>query len=338
MSYGQGNIKFTNNTAAGPPFPATAADNGLSVDPVSGHIVLGNDFGSNTADLLSDRYIGLVNFFGIHLEGPDDAIDLTDGRIFMHDIATFFQSIDLLVTPSQSELSINGDSSVSGIPPALRLTDQTQPSRNYQIRNHNGFFEIVANASSHDKYFFIDYWASQIARFGDIDGTGAGTMLELSFFTFDIFANIPGMLEMSLNTGIFELGNIGAGNTSKFHLVDGSALFNFSSNGHRLLETDGGNSRYRIGDIDGAFGGGLNLDINDATGHTTVNDTSNTILDIILTGIGIGRTASANTAITMPLANLPAFANNAAAVLGGLVAGDFYRISVAGTSTVAIVE
>lgn len=35
---------------------------------------------------------------------------------------------------------------------------------------------------------------------------------------------------------------------------------------------------------------------------------------------------------------LSAYANNAAALAGGLVAGDFYRISSGGTSTVAVVQ
>ncbi len=60
MNFGQGNIGFvTKSIPAGPPFPATSADNGLSVDPITGRIVLGNDagIGDLSAQLLSDREI-----------------------------------------------------------------------------------------------------------------------------------------------------------------------------------------------------------------------------------------------------------------------------------------
>lgn len=47
---------------SGAPFPSTAANNGLSVDPVSGRIVLGNNAGGSTAQLLSAREIPLNDF------------------------------------------------------------------------------------------------------------------------------------------------------------------------------------------------------------------------------------------------------------------------------------
>lgn len=52
----------------GPPFVATSADDGLSVDPVTGRIVLGNDVGNplTPAQLLKDREI-ITNFFRIFL-------------------------------------------------------------------------------------------------------------------------------------------------------------------------------------------------------------------------------------------------------------------------------
>jgi hypothetical protein len=60
-SYGQGSIanqpKARAIPAPGPPFVPTSADNGLSVDAVTGRIVLGNDVGGTGAELLSDREI-----------------------------------------------------------------------------------------------------------------------------------------------------------------------------------------------------------------------------------------------------------------------------------------
>lgn len=63
---GQGSISFSQKVepagAPGPPFAPTSADNGLSVDPITGRIVLGNDVGAFLAQLLSDREIPLNNF------------------------------------------------------------------------------------------------------------------------------------------------------------------------------------------------------------------------------------------------------------------------------------
>ncbi len=46
----------------GPPFAANSAENGLSVDPITGRIVLGNDVGGSDAALLSDRVIPMQGF------------------------------------------------------------------------------------------------------------------------------------------------------------------------------------------------------------------------------------------------------------------------------------
>ncbi len=57
----QGSLGLGHKSQSFPPFPATAAENGVSVDPVTGKIVLGNDVGSFDAVLLSDREIPGTN-------------------------------------------------------------------------------------------------------------------------------------------------------------------------------------------------------------------------------------------------------------------------------------
>lgn len=60
---GFGNIGLKRNAATtGPPFMAGSAVNGVSVDPVSGAIVLGNDVAAVLAVLLSNREIPLSTF------------------------------------------------------------------------------------------------------------------------------------------------------------------------------------------------------------------------------------------------------------------------------------
>jgi hypothetical protein len=66
MSVGQGSITTQQRRDApanpGPPFNINSANNGLSVDPVTFRIVLGNDVGGNTATLLNNREIPCDNF------------------------------------------------------------------------------------------------------------------------------------------------------------------------------------------------------------------------------------------------------------------------------------
>jgi len=68
--YGQGSFYTTQNKSGGAPFPAGAANNGLSVDTVTGKIVLGTSAaGPGLSDLLNHRFIELngfsVNFFDV---------------------------------------------------------------------------------------------------------------------------------------------------------------------------------------------------------------------------------------------------------------------------------
>lgn len=65
-SYGQGSIAISPRSVTGgvpgPPFAANSADNGLSVDAISGRIVLGDDIGGVLAAFLSDREIEMAGF------------------------------------------------------------------------------------------------------------------------------------------------------------------------------------------------------------------------------------------------------------------------------------
>ena len=66
MQVGNGAFYVTQNVPpAGAPFPADSAENGLSVDPGTGRIVLGNDLlgAAGLAQLLSDREIWMETFF-----------------------------------------------------------------------------------------------------------------------------------------------------------------------------------------------------------------------------------------------------------------------------------
>lgn len=91
-SYGQGSLSFSPRSIPGaspvPPFPINSADNGLSVDAITGRIVLGNDIGGGLADLLSDREIEMAGFLLQLLSAGTRQlyIDPTTGEYFIGDI------------------------------------------------------------------------------------------------------------------------------------------------------------------------------------------------------------------------------------------------------------
>jgi hypothetical protein len=72
MSFGQGNFKTTSHKTSGAPFAPGSAENGVSVDPVTGRIVLGNNVASLLAQLLSNREIEMNGFFLRLLQGDGD--------------------------------------------------------------------------------------------------------------------------------------------------------------------------------------------------------------------------------------------------------------------------
>lgn len=59
---GQSSFSVTRNNIAAPPFAGNSAINGVSVKPVTGEIVLGNDVGALLAQLISDREIPMATF------------------------------------------------------------------------------------------------------------------------------------------------------------------------------------------------------------------------------------------------------------------------------------
>lgn len=85
-----------------PPFASNSADNGLSVDPVTGRIVFGNDVGdvAMPAQLLSDREIATLGFQGRMVDFVPASSQLTygDQRV----------QLDNLVTGANVFMELNG--------------------------------------------------------------------------------------------------------------------------------------------------------------------------------------------------------------------------------------
>lgn len=105
---------FPHKAQSGAPFAAGAANNGLSVDPITGKIVLGDD-GTGLADLLSNRIIGGFHNFILSLTGQFGGMDL-----------------------GEASITIGGDES-NGVPPQVLFSDVN----NANNQGVAGFFQSV---------------------------------------------------------------------------------------------------------------------------------------------------------------------------------------------------
>lgn len=111
----------------GPPFVATSANNGLCVDPITGKIVLGNDAGLLTAQLLSNRDIPLNNFF-VEFIGRDNGSGVFNNVLI-----------------GDGEIDIIRDSNVDS-QPIINLIDSFTGDTSFII-NTVGIMGLVSNRS-----------------------------------------------------------------------------------------------------------------------------------------------------------------------------------------------
>lgn len=158
MGQGQGSITVNQRNIPapppGPPFSLTSADNGLSVDPITGRIVLGQDVGAvgNPAQLTTAREIPL-NGQSIQMKSPAflfPMVWIDDGAIpfiLLGDVLGMFLEVGPLIDVTQF-----GNPNVGN-----RLTN---------ILNNAGGFNRISSAIG--DHFLID--VTGLYRFGDITG------------------------------------------------------------------------------------------------------------------------------------------------------------------------
>lgn len=186
-----------------------------------------------------------------------------------------------------------------------------------------GSEQVIAELGS-SKYIFLNL-TTDLYQFGDVDGNTSGMRL-------DIDATVPSTVIRDSTADYLRIfpaiPSFSFGDSNGFLILLTAGLFDFqdSSTGNRFLELNAVTALYSIGDIDSSLNGT----------QLTVDDFNSQVSIIATKGLGINLASTANSPLR--IGGVPAFANNAAAVLAGLVTGEVYRISVAGTSTLAIVE
>lgn len=226
----------------GPPFAPTSADNGLSVDPVTGRIVLGNDIGGVLATLLNDREID-VNSFSIRLIDPTGTQSLTQlngGEIYLSD-STLNLATSLL--PGSIGL-VSADPTQ---PATLAIADNLL-GIDYLLKNETGIFHIDGIA---DRLLSIDLTLKNFLL-GDISPAGNGTRLEIDDPTESFLLQTTLQRYLFASPQVYGFGELlGAFNGSQIGIDDANQAFDFQSitSGH-LFNISGISGNASLGDLD----------------------------------------------------------------------------------------
>jgi hypothetical protein len=184
----QGSLGIGHRTQVGAPFPASSAENGLSVDPVTGAIVLGSDTATPVpGQLLSDRRIEMDGndfSFTDNTGGTWDILDLDVsadnymfGRRGVFQTGCFMEvraagpEIALVMSQEERLLLNLGVSAIGDITNGMDGTT-------IQLDHMNETFSF-ANANGLQRSLFFDPTSGQYF-FGETLGNGNGTVAELN--------------------------------------------------------------------------------------------------------------------------------------------------------------
>lgn len=197
MSQGQGSFQTNQRTIAAPPFPLASANNGLSVDPVSGKIVLGNNLGGSAAQLISDRELPL-NGFQLQITDVGNPWLLIDPTTLKANILQAFDafgatanmelfadSVGNLVTSSSQALHPSGAGGHwqieaepgSGIDVEMATGDGLN-GINWRLDLTAPVQETTLTFNGHN-YIRLN-WVNKHYDFGEIDGINNGTALRIN--------------------------------------------------------------------------------------------------------------------------------------------------------------
>ena len=294
MSVGQGSVKFTGLTLPSvPPFPAGAADTGLSVDPVTGNIVLGNPLAEpypGSAFIGAGRTINMEQNAAIELHGFD-GLGASAGSLFMQGNALqlvnplgsvnpgLFMGIqdanNIAFQLAIASDVINGITTLGGgntIATSLifddsghlRITNNyppTVPVDNGAVLQVDG---DITSADSLGLMLSTDR-ATGLYQLGDIDNGANGVRLTVDDASnaAKIGNNIADFLLLDIANMFFAIGDINAaGNGTRFTIDDVNRVSTIRDTLGRSLDNDSLNRLYRWGDID-AVGNENRINIDD---------------------------------------------------------------------------
>lgn len=194
MPVGQGSISVNQrkvSSTPGPPFPSNSADNGLSVDTVTGRIILGQNLlaPGNPGQLTANKEIPLNGnslYIGGLLGNPFILLDDPNNRIqlFLNDFRVYGPGSNFFIDiNSGANTYLFGDISGKNNNNALSIDDGA---------NQITFSQNAVN------HFLLDDTAKNYS-IGDITGAGNGNQLLIDDLTANIYLGDPNFIEPVIN-------------------------------------------------------------------------------------------------------------------------------------------
>lgn len=241
MGQGGGNLQTLSASipgSSGPPFPLNSAENGLSVDPITKRIVLGNDVGAvgDPAQLLSNREMKLQGFY---LDYIGNAIEQ-----FFDDASGVFQ----LYRNPAGVLAFN-----------VNATGKIyQLGENYRID--------IAQAGETIKL------RSNAEPFLNILGAAAARSIVLGIGSPELFLN-----DLGANKQAFLISDVTVPNSIKLGLEKTSNLAYFRVQNDDFFRIDVGVGLFQIGDINSTVNGSI-FNIDDTNQKLEFLNNANTYL------------------------------------------------------------
>lgn len=170
---GSGNIAVSSKTLpGGAPFPAGSAANGLSVDPVTGQIVLGNDVGDFSGILTSNRDIYMDSFVIDFRTAALDSILLLNsgtGEVQLGDIVANGYGFSATPAAGLARMYVANNAVIDASMASTRLG--TQALGQTEIELNQGFtsFSGAANVGLYLDYNNSNYYLGD--AFGQVNNT-----------------------------------------------------------------------------------------------------------------------------------------------------------------------
>lgn len=285
----------------GPPFLLTSADNGLSVDPVSGRIVLGNDVGLLTAVLLSNRDLPMSGFNFRWLDGVNRqlTVEPTIGFYGLGDIDSGTTGTRYIIDGPTGTHDMTGNfQSLLEADPTRQTFGDCGNNQNFQKIDIDQVAMVTritrkSAALTQDDVLLLDS-LNEIYALGDIDGSITGEQLFIDAANRSGWIGTgPGNRNVSVDqiNSLYSIGDIdGSGNSTALVINDFSKISSLGDNigigqllidgvnmsavmnvgGQAAFSLDAVSRIYQIGDI-GGLGSNTVFKIDDTAQQVNVN-------------------------------------------------------------------
>jgi hypothetical protein len=288
MITGQGTTFIQPNIATPaavfPPFPLNAADNGLSVDPITGEIVLGQAIGEpgDPAKLLSNREIPLNNF-SFATDPVGLIIDPLNMSFLFGDFNNIGNGNQLFINDVGQRWSIGQATPVTNLllnfPGAgigLSFFDSNGNNPFLLPDPATGGIAFISAPDFSQQLSLSDAGSGSTTQLGDVGALGNNSIITISdpgqALTYK--SGLTTFLSIDPPNDIYWLGDGNGAFSDTFAYLDGSFGFEVKAAGFELIQMDITSGQYQFGPT--IFGGNnTHLVIEDTLLEFQFSDASN---------------------------------------------------------------